>query len=501
MDYAKKNLLPFFPGASTDEQLHFLQTLINSIASPVFYKDRAGIYQGCNKAFEEYLGKSKAEIVGKSVYDLAPPDLAAQYEEMDRTLFEQGGQQTYEASVVYADGSRRDVLFNKSLYHTQSGELAGLVGIIWDITERKRLEQVYLNTQTTLQEKVAQRTFELQKANETLREKVLELEQMTAALSSSEEKFSKAFHYCSDAIGLFRLHDERYIEVNDAFIELFGYSREEIINHKSSEFGLWLHAEERANAFKLAREQGSFRDLESAWLNKNGDVRIGLCSAASVEIDGETCILFIVHDFTERKRIENELRATRDDLELQVKRRTQELYDLNSALLLLSSSDGLTGLANRRALDDFLERQWQQCKRRQTPLALIMIDVDFFKEYNDLYGHLSGDECLKKVARTLQHSLKRSSDFAARFGGEEFAAVLPDTDLNGAALLAEELRAAIEALGITHHASAVGTVLTISLGVTALIPQKNDALSALLDAADQALYKAKRAGRNRVERA
>ena len=116
------------------EQLHFLQTLIDSLVSPIFYKDKNGVYQGCNKAFEVYLGKTKAEIVGKTVYELSPDDLADKYYQMDEDLLRSGGQQTYESSVVYADGSRHDVLFTKSVYSAKSGEVAGIVGITLDIS-------------------------------------------------------------------------------------------------------------------------------------------------------------------------------------------------------------------------------------------------------------------------------------------------------------------------------------------------------------------------------
>nr|WP_320147721.1 diguanylate cyclase [uncultured Anaeromusa sp.] len=480
------------------EQLHFLQTLIDSIVSPIFYKDKNGVYQGCNKAFEAYLGKTKAEIVGKTVHELSPNDLADKYYQMDVDLLGSGGKQAYESSVVYADGSRHDVLFTKSVYYSKNGEVAGIVGLILDISERKELERAYQETQEKLEELVSQRTRELQQINEELKDKIVELEQMTESLATSEEKFSKAFKHSADGIGILGLEDERYVDVNDAFVKLFGYRREEIVGHRSAEFGLWLDEEAREATFQEIREKKSFSGKEAAWRTKNGEVRVGLCSSDLIEIKGRRCILFVVHDITERKQVEEALRLAHDELEQQVQQRTQELNDLNKVLQELSSSDALTSLANRRHFDEFLAKEWRQSQRQGTSLAVIMVDVDFFKAYNDSQGHLAGDECLKQVAKVFKQSLKRPLDFAARYGGEEFIAVLPDTDAAGAARLAETIREEIEALELRHYASPISKVVTVSLGVAATIPDLESEPRVLLADADRALYQAKQDGRNRV---
>jgi diguanylate cyclase (GGDEF)-like protein len=158
--------------------------------------------------------------------------------------------------------------------------------------------------------------------------------------------------------------------------------------------------------------------------------------------------------------------------------------------------DSLTGLANRRALDERLLREWHRPGQRD-PLALLMIDVDFFKEYNDRYGHLAGDDCLRALAATLVARGIRAGDFLARFGGEEFAVVAPGTRLDEALTLAEDLRAHVQAQGIVHARSPLG-VVTISIGVAAVQPSVGSGPLELLNAADAALYRAKHAGRNRV---
>lgn len=158
--------------------------------------------------------------------------------------------------------------------------------------------------------------------------------------------------------------------------------------------------------------------------------------------------------------------------------------------------DALTGLANRRALDERLLREWHRPGQRE-PIALLMIDVDFFKEYNDRYGHLAGDDCLRALAETLTARGLRPSDFIARFGGEEFAVVAPGTRLEEALVLADDLRAHVEAQAIIHPMSPFG-VLTITIGVAATQPSANSGPLDLLNAADRALYRAKHAGRNRA---
>jgi len=137
--------------------------------------------------------------------------------------------------------------------------------------------------------------------------------------------------------------------------------------------------------------------------------------------------------------------------------------------------------------------------RQATPLSLIMSDIDYFKLYNDEYGHLAGDDCLKKVATTINDTLKRPGDFAARYGGEEFVVVLPDTEINGGIEIAEAIHSNVGALGIKHTASSISDRVTISLGVAGALPEKDSEPNGLISAADKALYRAKREGRNRLE--
>lgn len=162
----------------------------------------------------------------------------------------------------------------------------------------------------------------------------------------------------------------------------------------------------------------------------------------------------------------------------------------------LSLIDGLTGIPNRRYFDHMLHHEWQRAIRVQTSLALIMIDIDFFKKYNDYYGHVSGDECLKSVAQTLTSSINRSMDFIARYGGEEFAAILPDTSIEGAFNIGESMRQKVRDLRITHKLSLTADCITISLGVANIIPKNDIDPRVLIEGADKALFEAKKHSRN-----
>jgi diguanylate cyclase (GGDEF)-like protein len=174
----------------------------------------------------------------------------------------------------------------------------------------------------------------------------------------------------------------------------------------------------------------------------------------------------------------------------------QQLQVANRELQRLATLDGLTGVANRRRFDQYLEDEWQQMTRENLPLSLILCDIDFFKRYNDTYGHQAGDDCLRRVADALRFCAKRSIDLVARYGGEEFAVILPNTTLAGAVQVAEEIRLVVNSLDIPHEGSDVSPHLTLSLGIACAEPTPNRSPTTLIATADAALYEAKAAGRN-----
>lgn len=186
-------------------------------------------------------------------------------------------------------------------------------------------------------------------------------------------------------------------------------------------------------------------------------------------------------------------------LKRQVEARTRELEAANEELHRLSTVDGLTGLANRRCFEQWLARQWRRSARDKAPLSVALVDVDFFKKYNDTYGHQAGDECLRQVTRAIAGRARRPGDFAARYGGEEFVILLADTPLAGALRVGEEIRQLVENLRLPHRASAIGACVTVSVGVASLLPHEGGSQADFIKQADVALYHAKRCGRNKVQ--
>ena len=192
-------------------------------------------------------------------------------------------------------------------------------------------------------------------------------------------------------------------------------------------------------------------------------------------------------------------------LEQKVQERTAELKEanlkleeLNLKLEKLAVTDGLTGIANHRRYEEFYNTEWNRSARSGRPISVIMIDIDFFKLYNDTYGHQMGDECLKMVAKVLDESVNRLTDIVARYGGEEFVVVLSETDSSGAEVVAEKLRTGVELLKLIHEESQSAEHVTISLGCATTIPQPGGILETLIHEADRALYQSKQKGRNRV---
>ena len=197
--------------------------------------------------------------------------------------------------------------------------------------------------------------------------------------------------------------------------------------------------------------------------------------------DGEVeALVGFMFDISERKKTE------------------EKLLNLQKELEELSFKDGLTGVANRRMFDSILQLEWTNARRTGQPLSVIMIDIDYFKQYNDHYGHIKGDDCLKRVAKALDSAAARSRDFFARYGGEEFILVLPETDTDAAERVAERCRNLIFKEQIPHDSSHVSQILTVSMGLGTIVPSQKDETRAFIDAVDRNLYLAKQRGRNRL---
>lgn len=306
------------------------------------------------------------------------------------------------------------------------------------------------------------------------------------ALRESEERFRNLFE--NSPVAYQSLDKQgRFIDVNYEFCELLGYTREELIGKN---FGDFWSTETKVlfpKRFACFKSDGTTRS-ELQLIRKDGK-EITTLLEGRVQYDNHGQFLkthCILYNITERKQMEKTLRLTRAKL-LQANRKLEKLVNI----------DSLTQVANRRRFDEYLQKEWQRLLREGNFLSLIMFDVDYFKLYNDRYGHQEGDECLMKIAQAAQKVLYRPADLVARYGGEEFVVILPNTNQEGAIMVAERIRHAIKRLSIPHSGSEISDRVTISLGIASLIPEVEMYPEMLVEQADQALYQAKNQGRDR----
>ncbi|MBP2643691.1 MAG: diguanylate cyclase with and Cache sensor [Firmicutes bacterium] len=316
------------------------------------------------------------------------------------------------------------------------------------------------------------------------------------ALRESEEQYRSLVNNVN--IGIYQRPnsmEETLLQVNPAMAKILGYSSvEELLTIPlsritQSHFGI-------ENITRI--EVPEIKKLEVSLRKKDGTLI--LCSHTETahydEIGNVLWFDGVMEDITEQRKAEIALRDSHEELEKRVKERTKDLMLLNEKLEQLSITDGLTGIPNRRYFDDVVGREWQRAKRKRTQLALLMLDVDYFKAYNDTYGHPAGDACLKMIASILSMTVKRSGDFIARYGGEEFAIVLPATNTQGAFAVGEKIREAVQKLAAKHEKSHVSEIVTVSIGGAVTIPNSVTTPQLLIDSADKALYQAKQEGRN-----
>ncbi len=280
----------------------------------------------------------------------------------------------------------------------------------------------------------------------------------------------------------------RYILCNKAYERYFGASRAQIKGKTDFDFKSSETAEaQRRQDNEILEDGNSSVSYEWITFSETGETRLveTVKTPMKDESDRLIGILSISKDVTEQKVMEEKLR------------------EVNLQLLYLSDKDALTGLANRRKFNDHLDMEWHHAVRRKESIALIMMDIDKFKQYNDTYGHLAGDQCLYKIGTVMINIIKRHTDLAARYGGEEFAIVLGNIDEHHTLEMAERVRKAIFDLNILHSASnhfnsQNEPVVTVSAGAAVLVPKRDSEPEELILLADQALYKAKEDGRNRT---
>ncbi len=335
-----------------------------------------------------------------------------------------------------------------------------MVAVARDITRRKRAEETLQKTYDELEQIVEKRTEELMQANRSL----------------MESKRDLAIAQEITHLGHWKLDSETYeVIASDELLRIFGINREEVTFESLVEI---VHPEDRGADIPIFRkevESGENWDVEHRLCCKDGTEKVvhAVGNVISSETGKAFKIIGTVQDITERKRNEDRFR---------------ELMHL----------DEVTGIANRRSYEKAIKNEWNRAKRSKTPLSIIMVDIDYFKPYNDTYGHAAGDDCLRHVAQALKTSVLRAGDLLARYGGEEFAVILPGSDKGAATTLGEILRQNVESLEIEHSGSTISKYVTISLGVATTVPGGARDHHALASAADMALYRAKAEGRNRI---
>lgn len=271
------------------------------------------------------------------------------------------------------------------------------------------------------------------------------------------------------------------VDVNIAFAQLLGRSIEEVLTLTYWEITPKKYAEQEKSQLESLDKTGRYGPYEKEYIHADGHLVPVRLSGQIVEIDGEQYIWSSVEDITDRKHAE------------------EELTRLYKKVERLSFQDELTGIANRRMLDQTLDREWKRAQRDQTSLSLIMLDIDYFKQYNDCYGHQQGDECLKQVAKSLSKVTRRAIDLISRYGGEEFVILLPETNKDQSIKLTEQCLNVVKEQSLPHKLSKVSDVVTVSAGVCTAIPAVEAQPSILIETADKLLYQAKQKGRNRFE--
>ncbi|MGC5325252.1 sensor domain-containing diguanylate cyclase [Brevibacillus sp. SYSU BS000544] len=486
-----------------------LESFISNTTDAIQVLDMEGKVLLVNTAYESIFGWKREELKGMHT-PIIPQHLDYEFEEI-RTKVIAGERLTDVETVrLNKDGSLIDVSVTISPIRDSFGAVVGIASVIRDIRERKRMEKELRESGRLLQG-VAEASINLLTMTEDFTETIQRVLSILGYNASVDRVYVFENHLEPSSGDI--LVSQRFEWVRDSIQPQMGNSSLQNISYHKMGISRWY---EQLSAGRpivgLVKElPGNEKDLlisqnilsilvvpifvrgqfwgfigfddckkERIW-SKNEEAGL-IAAAASIggAINRNRQEAMLKQDIEERIKVEQELAAA------------------NQSLQELSSIDGLTGIPNRRYFDENYQKEWYRSIRNQAPLSVILIDIDYFKEYNDTYGHQKGDECLKQVANIIDKTLRRPGDFAARYGGEEFIVVLPDTDLRGAAKIAIMICSLIEAAAIPHSQSQISSFVTISGGVASVIPDQETSLKSLIAIADKRLYEAKQNGRNQI---
>jgi len=403
-----------------------------------------------------------------------PPDLIL----LDIVMPEMDGYQVCQQIKENPITSEIPVIFISALDEAFNKVKAFEMGGVDYITKPFQLKEVLARVQ--LQLRLQHQKQQLEEQNQKLRQEITKRQEVEIQLSL----FNQAIFTCRNGVIITDATQPNnpIIYVNQAFEKITGYSASEVFG-KNCRF---LQGEDRdqPNLDIIRNALKNEKDCLVIMRNyrKDGTLFWNEVSISPVRDAGGniTHYIGIQTDITERQRIQT------------------ALEEANKKLQYLANIDGLTQIANRRSFDETLNREWCRATREQQPLSLILCDVDYFKAYNDYYGHLQGDECLIQVAQAISQVVRRPADLVARYGGEEFVVILPNTDGSGAVQVAQLIQEQIRQLQSPHVKSDVSPYITLSLGISSIIPSCKMSSEQLVNAADRALYQAKQQGRNQI---
>ncbi|ABM03033.1 diguanylate cyclase with PAS/PAC sensor [Psychromonas ingrahamii 37] len=458
-----------------ENQLDFINTLLDSLSSPVFFKDAELVYRHCNKAFEEYLGKPKKDILAKTVFDLCPPHLAEIYHRADRDLLEQRLPQVYQTKVHSADGMEHNVIFNKSMVFNKKGEITGMIGIINDIDDRVQMEN-RLQRIMDIKDAIMEINRAITDANTSEQFYAIVLDCILSAMQSAETCGFLMLDSVGNlkmvaASGLYNAW-KKPVQVELEKSMAWNAMAE---NKKSCFYIDDIHKFSRQKSIEshALLQQLKIRSLLGAPILNEGKL-IGFITVGSRNIDAyDETDLFIMEYV--RSQI------------IQVLNR-QFLYDKN---VTLARYDSLTGLLNRRYFEELFERHQNRAKRYDEKFHLVVIDLDNFKEINDQCGHLCGDAVLVDFAKKLT-ALFRESDIICRFGGDEFLLVLIDINISKLVQKIELIKTKLQTIPFIYNENSLP--YSFSYGI-AEWPADGANLDLLTCRADNEMYKNKRASK------
>lgn len=489
-------------------QLHLLQQIVDSMPACVSYVDKDLRYQYVNVTYqdwfgikpEELYGRSLETVIGAAAYEKARPNI-------DRVLA--GEKVVYEATLHYDLAGTRYVQATLVPDFDTEGAVKGYFALVQDLSDRKAAE-------LALERKVEQ-DHTLWQITQRVRQ-TLDLQDI---LVTATDEVQRHLHVDRTLIFQFTSgHGGEVIQVSHqtdcpmaaaahqwqgqglrlACYQQYGQGTVSTIsNLELQEADLCLSSWMRAIAAKSAIIAPVLQSQGAAENHLWGFLIAQTCDDYRQWSAGEVDLLEQVADQLAIAVQQADLLAKLQCQAERLAETNQALERANQCLNELSRQDALTKIANRRHFDAVLRHEWKRLSRSQSPLSLIMFDVDHFKQFNDRHGHPAGDVCLTTVAQASQRVVNRPTDLVARYGGEEFAVVLPHTDLAGALTIAETLRRSISTLNIVNFETATETVyVTVSVGVACQIPAVGMSPQQLIDSADRALYRAKQTGRNRV---